>query len=132
MKSALDFLDRNMPILVVDDYETVRRVVKNCLRQLGFENVVEAPDGAAAWEELQNGSFNLVIADWYMPGLMGQDLLKAARDDGRLKNIPFLMVAAEAQKKQMAQAINDDHTAHIVKPFTAQVLREKMAALFCK
>jgi len=130
MNSVPKLLDRNMPILVVDDYSTVRRIVRHCLRQLGFENVTEAEDGMAALEKLQKESFSLIISDWNMPNLMGLELLKAVRSSAALKDIPFLMVIAEKQKNPLLEALPADRATFIVKPFTAELLRQRMEALF--
>jgi two-component system, chemotaxis family, chemotaxis protein CheY len=130
--SALNALDRNMPILVVDDFSTMRRIVKNCLKQLGFDNVAEAEDGQAALNKLQSGEFKFIISDWNMPNMMGIDLLKAVRGDAKLKAIPFLMVTAEAQKENVLEAAKAGVSNYIIKPFTADVLQTKMEAIFSK
>ncbi|NDC38955.1 MAG: response regulator, partial [Proteobacteria bacterium] len=93
-----------MPILIVDDFATMRRIVKTCLRQLGFENVTEADDGKVALEKLNANEFKLIISDWNMPNMMGIDLLRSVRGDQRLKALPFLMVTAEAQKENVLEA----------------------------
>jgi two-component system chemotaxis response regulator CheY len=126
----LETLDRNMPILVVDDFSTMRKVVRNCLRQLGFANVTEAEDGQAALDKMKEAEFSFVISDWSMPNMMGIDLLKKLRGDRKYAKVPFLMVAAEAQKDAVAQATQLDASTYIVKPFTAQVLEQKMASIF--
>ena len=130
--SVLDSLDRNMPILVVDDFSTMRRIVKNCLKQLGFENITEADDGVNALDKLQHGNFKLIVSDWNMPNMMGIDLLKAVRGSEKLKSIPFLMVTAECQKENVIEAAKAGVSNYIVKPFTADVLQTKMEAIFTK
>lgn len=128
--SGLSSLDKNMPILVVDDFNTMRRIVKNCLKQLGFENITEAEDGAVALQKLQAQEFKFVVSDWNMPNMMGIDLLKAVRADEKLKNIPFLMVTAEAQKENVLEAAKAGVSNYIIKPFTADVLQLKMEAIW--
>ncbi len=130
--SVLNSLDRNMPILVVDDFSTMRRIVKNCLKQLGFENVTEADDGANALQKLQGGNFKFIVSDWNMPNMMGIDLLKAVRSSDKLKTIPFLMVTAESQKENVLEAAKAGVSNYIIKPFTADVLQTKMEAIFSK
>jgi len=123
-------LDTNMKVLVVDDFSTMRRIIKNLLRDLGFTNVSEADDGATALPMLQNGDFEFVVTDWNMPGMQGIDLLKAIRADERLKNIPVLMVTAEAKKEQIIAAAQAGVNGYIVKPFTAATLKEKLDKIF--
>ena len=129
---ALANVDRNLPILVVDDFSTMRRIVKNCLKQLGFDNVQEADDGQSALEKLRNGAFKFIVSDWNMPHMMGIDLLKAVRSDEKLKTIPFLMVTAEAQKENVLEAAKAGVSNYIIKPFTADVLQIKMEAIFSR
>ena len=119
-----------MKVLVVDDFSTMRRIIKNLLRDLGFTNVSEADDGATALPMLQNGDFEFVVTDWNMPGMQGIDLLKAIRADDRLKNIPVLMVTAEAKKEQIIAAAQAGVNGYIVKPFTAATLKEKLDKIF--
>lgn len=123
-------MDTNMKVLVVDDFSTMRRIIKNLLRDLGFTNVSEADDGATALPMLQNGDFEFVVTDWNMPGMQGIDLLKAIRADERLKNIPVLMVTAEAKKEQIIAAAQAGVNGYIVKPFTAATLKEKLDKIF--
>ena len=122
-------LDRNMPILVVDDLPMMRRVVKNCLRQLGFENVVEAENGDEALDKLQSSAFSFVISDWTIPTASGNELLKTVRHCAALKNLPVLMVLPETQRGHAPVQNGQDHTDFIVKPFTAHLLQEKMESL---
>lgn len=131
--AKLDQVDRNMKILVVDDFSTMRRIVKNILQQLGFNNIEEAEDGAVAFKKLQNDDkIAFIISDWNMPNMMGIDLLKKVRHDDRLKNLPFLMVTAESQKENVLEAITAGVSNYIVKPFTADVLQTKIEGILCK
>jgi two-component system chemotaxis response regulator CheY len=122
--------DSNMKILVVDDMSTMRRIVKNIMKQLGFPNVEEAENGQDALDKLRTESFGLVISDWNMPVMTGIDLLRAIRADDKLKAIPVLMVTAEAQKENLIEAVKAGVSNYIVKPFTAEVLQEKMNKIF--
>ncbi len=124
--------DKNMKILVVDDFSTMRRIVKNVLKQIGFEKLEEAEDGAQAYSKLQNGNFDFVVSDWNMPNLDGMGLLKKIRSDEKLKDLPVLMVTAEAEKEKVVEAIKAGVNNYIVKPFTAEVLKEKMDKIFEK
>ncbi len=121
-----------MPILVVDDFSTMRRIVKTCLRQLGFENISEAEDGKVALEKLNNQDFKLVISDWNMPNMMGIDLLKAVRSSDKLKHLPFVLVTAEGQKENVIEAAKAGVSNYVVKPFTADTLQTKLDAVFSK
>ena len=120
----------NMKILVVDDMSTMRRIVKNIMKQLGFANVEEAENGQDALDKLRAESVGFVISDWNMPVMTGIDLLRAIRADVKLKAIPVLMVTAEAQKETLVEAIQAGVSNYIVKPFTAEVLQEKMNKIF--
>jgi two-component system chemotaxis response regulator CheY len=114
-------------VLVVDDFPTMRRIVKNLLKQIGFENIDEAEDGMQALNKLKSGNYGLVVSDWNMPNMEGIDLLKNIRQEAEpLKNIPFLMVTAEAEKEKVIEAIKAGVDNYIVKPFTAEVLKEKL------
>lgn len=124
--------DPKMRFLVVDDFSTMRRIVKNILKQLGYENIEEAEDGAQAYSKLQTGDFDFVVSDWNMPNMDGLELLKKVRSDERLKTIPVLMVTAEAEKEKVITAIQAGVNNYIVKPFTAEVLKEKMDRIFEK
>ncbi|WP_425470008.1 chemotaxis response regulator CheY [Saccharospirillum alexandrii] len=119
-----------MKILVVDDFSTMRRIVKNLLRDLGFSNTHEADDGNTAWPMLQNGDFDFVVTDWNMPGMTGIDLLKKIRADERLKGTPVLMVTAEAKRDQIVAAAQAGVNGYVVKPFTAAALKEKIEKIF--
>lgn len=119
-------MDKNMKILVVDDFSTMRRIIKNLLRDLGFNNTQEADDGSTALPMLQKGDFDFVVTDWNMPGMQGIDLLKAIRADDNLKHIPVLMVTAEAKREQIIAAAQAGVNGYVVKPFTAATLKEKL------
>jgi two-component system chemotaxis response regulator CheY len=125
-------LDKNMKILVVDDFSTMRRIVKNILRQLNFANIIEADDGSTALETLQREKIDLVVSDWNMPKMTGLELLKAVRSDDALKHIPFLMVTAEAQQENIIEAVKSGVSNYIVKPFTAETLSQKINQIFSK
>ena len=119
-----------MKILVVDDFSTMRRIVKNLLRDLGFHNTQEADDGLTALPMLQKGDFDFVVTDWNMPGMQGIDLLRAIRADDKLKHLPVLLVTAEAKKEQIVEAAQAGVNGYIVKPFTAGTLKEKLDKIF--
>lgn len=128
----LDSVAKDIKILVVDDFSTMRRIVKNVLGQLGFSNIEEAEDGKIALTKLQNGAFGFVVSDWNMPNMMGIDLLRAVRSDDRLKEIPFLMVTAESQKENVIEAVQAGVSNYIVKPFTAETMEAKLSMIFNK
>ena len=130
--SVLNTLDKNMPILVVDDFSTMRRILKTCLNQLGFSNITEAEDGKVALDKMNAGSFKLVISDWNMPNMMGIDLLKAVRSDEKLKTTPFVLVTAEGQKENVIEAAKAGVSNYVIKPFTADTLQTKLEAVFNK
>ncbi len=130
MFSSEGALDKNMKVLVVDDFSTMRRIVKNLLRDLGFTNISEADDGSTALPMLQSGDFDFVVTDWNMPGMQGIDLLKAIRADESLAHIPVLMVTAEAKKEQIVMAAQAGVNGYIVKPFTAATLKTKLDKIF--
>lgn len=123
-------MDKDMKILIVDDFSTMRRIIKNLLRDLGFSNTSEADDGQTALPMLQNGNFDFLVTDWNMPGMTGIDLLKAVRADDRLKGMPILMVTAEAKRDQIVEAAHAGVNGYVVKPFTAAVLKEKIEKIF--
>lgn len=123
-------MDKNMKILIVDDFSTMRRIIKNLLRDLGFTNTAEADDGQSALPMLQSTHFDFVVTDWNMPGMTGIDLLKAIRADQRLASVPVLMVTAEAKREQIIEAAQAGVNGYVVKPFTAQVLKEKIEKIF--
>ncbi len=123
-------LNKNMKILIVDDFSTMRRIIKNLLRDLGFTNTYEADDGTTALPMLQNGSFDFLITDWNMPGMSGIDLLSYVRADDRIKHLPVLMVTAEAKREQIIKAAQAGVNGYVIKPFTAQVLKGKIEKIF--
>jgi len=123
-------VNKDMKILIVDDFSTMRRIIKNLLRDLGFQNTQEADDGQTALPMLQNGSFEFLVTDWNMPGMQGIDLLKAVRADPRLTTLPVLMVTAESKREQIIEAAQAGVNGYIVKPFTAQTLQEKISKIF--
>ena len=124
--------DLKMKILVVDDFSTMRRIVKNLLRQLGYEHIDEAEDGKQAFSKLQNGDYGFVVSDWNMPNMDGLELLKKVRSDPNLKELPILMVTAEAEKEKVITAIQAGVNNYVVKPFTGEILKEKMDKIFEK
>jgi two-component system chemotaxis response regulator CheY len=119
-----------MKILVVDDFSTMRRIIKNLLHDLGYDNAQEADDGTTALPMLRNGSFDFLITDWNMPGMQGIDLLRAVRSDPKLRTLPVLLVTAEARRDQIVMAAEAGVNGYIVKPFTAQTLKEKIDRIF--
>ena len=119
-----------MKILIVDDFSTMRRIIKNLLRDLGFNNTQEADDGTTALPMLQTGNFDFLITDWNMPGMQGIDLLKAVRADEKLATLPVLMVTAEAKREQIVEAAQAGVNGYVVKPFTAATLKEKIDKIF--
>jgi two-component system chemotaxis response regulator CheY len=119
-----------MKILVVDDFSTMRRIVKNLLGDLGFKNIEEADDGNTALPKLQSGNFDFLVTDWNMPGMTGIDLLKAVRADPNLASLPVLMVTAESKREQIIEAAQAGVNGYVVKPFTAGTLEEKISKIF--
>ncbi|MBN1828933.1 MAG: response regulator [Deltaproteobacteria bacterium] len=125
-------MDKNIKVLVVDDFATMRKVVRNLLKQIGYENIVEAEDGAMALKTLKSQKIDFIVADWNMPNMSGIELLKAVRADGKLAGTPFLMVTAEALQENVIEAVKAGVNGYIVKPFTAEVLNEKIEAIVAK
>ncbi|OIN07699.1 histidine kinase [Oceanisphaera psychrotolerans] len=123
-------MNKNMKILIVDDFSTMRRIIKNLLRDLGFNNTHEADDGTTALPMLKSGDFDFVVTDWNMPGMQGIDLLRAIRADDKLKHLPVLMVTAEAKREQIITAAQAGVNGYVVKPFTATTLKEKLEKVF--
>ncbi len=123
-------MDTNMKILVVDDFPTMRRIMRNLLKELGCSNVDEAEDGSMALEKLKGDKFDFVITDWNMPKMTGIELLKAIRADDSLKGLPVLMVTAEALQDNVVEAVQAGVSNYIVKPFTAAALKEKLDLIF--
>lgn len=122
--------DKNMRFLVVDDFSTMRRIVRNLLKELGFTNVDEAEDGQVALHKLKTQPYDFVVSDWNMPNMTGIELLKAVRADAQLKGLPFLMITAEAKRENIIEAAMAGASGYIVKPFTAATLEEKMNKIF--
>jgi two-component system chemotaxis response regulator CheY len=122
--------DPNMKILVVDDFSTMRRIVRNLLKELGFSNVHEAEDGVDALQKLRAETFEFVVSDWNMPNMTGIDLLREIRKDDALKHLPVLMVTAEAKKENIIEAAQAGASGYVVKPFTAITLDEKLKKIF--
>lgn len=119
-------MDTSIKILIVDDFATMRRILKNILKQLGFKNFVEADDGTTAWNMLEEQSISLIISDWNMPKMTGIELLKKVRASDAYKKIPFLMVTAEAQKQNVIEAVQAGVSNYVVKPFTAEAISDKL------
>ena len=124
--------DKNLKFLVVDDFSTMRRIVRNLLKELGYTNVDEAEDGAVGLQKLKGGDFQFVVTDWNMPVMTGIDMLKAIRADPTLKHLPVLMITAEAKKENIIEAAQSGASGYIVKPFTAATLEEKLGKIFEK
>ena len=125
-------VDANMKFLVVDDFSTMRRIVRNLLKELGFSNVQEAEDGVEALNKLRGEDFDFVVSDWNMPNMTGIDLLRAIRADAKLKHLPVLMVTAEAKRENIIEAAQAGASGYVVKPFTAGTLDEKLKKIFEK
>ena len=123
-------MDKNIRILIVDDFSTMRRIVKNLLNDLGFFNTAEADDGVTALVELKKAPYDLIVTDWNMPGMPGIDLLKAVRADASLSMIPVLMVTAEAKREQIIEAAQAGVNGYVIKPFTAATLEDKLNKVF--
>ncbi|MFA7623753.1 MAG: chemotaxis response regulator CheY [Pusillimonas sp.] len=121
-----------MKILVVDDFPTMRRIIRNLLKDLGFENVDEAEDGQMGLDKIRNGSFDLIVSDWNMPNMDGLTMLQQIRADPNLSTLPVLMVTAEAKKENIVAAAKAGASGYVVKPFTAAVLEEKLNKIFEK
>ncbi len=124
--------DKNMKFLIVDDFSTMRRIIRNLLKELEFTNADEAEDGVVALAKLRGGNFEFVVSDWNMPNMTGIELLKAIRADDALKHLPVLMVTAEAKKENIIAAAQAGASGYVVKPFTAAVLEEKLNKIFEK
>jgi two-component system chemotaxis response regulator CheY len=124
--------NKEMRILVVDDFSTMRRIIKNILRQLGFNNIIEADDGSTAWETLNKEKVDFIISDWNMPKMPGIELLRKVRSSEEFAATPFLMVTAEAQQENIIEAVQAKVSNYIVKPFTAETLGQKIDKIFEK
>ncbi|MGL5633353.1 MAG: chemotaxis response regulator CheY [Azovibrio sp.] len=125
-------VDPKIRILVVDDFSTMRRIVRNLLKELGFTNVDEAEDGAVALQKLNGGGFEFVVTDWNMPNMDGLTLLQSIRSSPTLKHLPVLMVTAEAKKENIIAAAQAGASGYVVKPFTSATLSEKLNKIFEK
>lgn len=123
-------MDKDIRILVVDDFATMRRIVKNLLKELGYTNIAEADDGSSALPMLKTGEFDFLVTDWNMPNMKGIDLLKAVRAEESIKSLPVLMVTAEAKKEQIIEAANAGVNGYVVKPFNAGTLKQKIEKIF--
>lgn len=123
-------MNKDMSILIVDDFSTMRRIIKNLLRDLGFNNTQEADDGQTAWPVLQSGKIDFLVTDWNMPGMDGLTLLKKVRADENLSAMPILLVTAEAKREQIIEAAQAGVNGYVVKPFTAITLKEKIEKIF--
>ena len=124
--------DLNIRILVVDDFSTMRKIIKNILRQLGYTNVVEADDGTTAWDVLNKDNIQFIISDWNMPKMSGIELLRKVRASEEFGALPFLMVTAEAQQENIIEAVQAKVSNYIVKPFTPETLDQKIQKIFGK
>lgn len=123
-------IDRSMKILVVDDFSTMRKIVKSLLSEIGFSDFDEADDGVTAWPMVQTAKYDFIVSDWNMPGMTGLELLHKVRRDPQLKETPFLLITAEAKRSQILEAAEAGADGYIVKPFTAATLNEKMHEIF--
>ena len=123
-------MDLNMKVLIVDDFATMRRILRNILKQIGFTDINEADDGSTALKELRKEKYDLILSDWNMPEMPGIDLINAIRADDELKGIPFVMITAEAQKDNIIGAVKAGVNSYVVKPFTAETIGEKLKKVF--
>ena len=123
-------MDLNMKVLVVDDFATMRRIVTNVLKQIGFTDIAEADDGTTALQMLKKEEYGLVLCDWNMPEMPGIELLKTVRADESLKDLPFVMVTAEAEKRNIIEAVQAGVNNYVVKPFTAETVIQKLEKVF--
>ncbi len=129
MEKGIDF---RMKVLMVDDFATMRKIVRNILKQIGFEDISEAEDGNAALRVIKNEKVGLVVTDWNMPNMSGLDLLREIRQDPQTSSLPVLMVTAEGLKENVMEAVKAGVSNYVVKPFTAEVLQEKIETIFKK
>jgi len=123
-------INKDMRVLIVDDFSTMRRIIKNIMRQLGYNNIVEAYDGTTAWEVLNKDKIDFIISDWNMPKMTGIELLRKVRSSEEFADMPFLMVTAEAQQENIIEAVQAKVSNYIVKPFTAETLGQKIDKIF--
>ena len=119
-------MSNTMKILIVDDFSTMRRIIKNCLQEIGYTDVTEADDGNTALPLLKGGAFDFLITDWNMPGMPGLELLKIVRSDAKLAKLPVLMLTAEAKREQIIEAAQAGVSGYVIKPFTAVTLKDKI------
>ena len=122
--------DTDMRVLIVDDFSTMRRIVRNILRQIGLNNVVEADDGTTAWDVLNREKIDFIVSDWNMPKMTGIELLRKVRGSEEYADVPFLMVTAEAQQENIIEAVQARVSNYIVKPFTAETMKQKIDKIF--
>jgi two-component system chemotaxis response regulator CheY len=125
-------MSKNMKFLVVDDFSTMRRIVRNLLKELGYTNIDEAEDGVGALAKLRGGGFDFVVSDWNMPNMTGIDMLRAIRAEESIRHLPVLMVTAEARKENIIEAAQAGASGYVVKPFTAATLEEKINKILQK
>jgi two-component system, chemotaxis family, chemotaxis protein CheY len=125
-------IDYRMRVLVVDDFATMRKIVRNILKQIGFEDITEAEDGNAALRVIKSENIGLVVTDWNMPNMSGLDLLREIRGNSQTASLPVLMVTAEGLKENVMEAVKAGVNNYVVKPFTAEVLQEKIETIFKK
>lgn len=125
-------VDKNMKILVVDDFSTMRKIIKNLLKQAGYKNIVEAEDGGEALKVVKSEKVDFIISDWNMPNMNGLEFLKAVRADSESSSLPFLMVTAEGLQENVVAAVKAGVSNYVVKPFTAEVLDEKIGKIIAK
>jgi two-component system chemotaxis response regulator CheY len=125
-------IDYSMRVVVADDFATMRKIVRNILKQIGFEDIVEAEDGVAALRILKQEKVGLVVTDWNMPNMSGLELLQSIRENPATASVPVLMVTAEGLKENVLEAVKAGVNNYVVKPFTAEVLQEKIEAIFRK
>lgn len=123
-------MDLNMKVLIVDDFATMRKILRNILKQIGFTDITDADDGNTALKALQKKKFDLILCDWNMPEMPGIDLLNTVRSDDALKDIPFVMVTAEAHKDNILEAVQAGVSSYVVKPFTAETIGAKLKKVF--
>ena len=126
----IEAADKNLHFLIIDDFSTMRRILHNLLKELGFTNVDEAEDGQVALHKLRSQPYEFVVSDWNMPNMTGIELLRAVRADAQLRHLPFLMITAEAKRENIIEAAQAGASGYIVKPFTAATLEEKLAKIF--
>ena len=126
----IEAADKNLRFLVVDDFSTMRRILRNLLKEMHFTNIDEAEDGQVALHKLRSQPYEFVVSDWNMPNMTGIELLRAVRADAQLRHLPFLMITAEAKRENIIEAAQAGASGYIVKPFTAATLEEKLAKIF--